>query len=160
MFELIGLIFGGASRLGQHWMDLKDKQAERDHEARMFENQVKLQEMQGAQRMQEKSMDLRQVQDTNDANMLIEALRDQSNQAQAAGGWVAKFSAAMRPLLTFWHCILIYTAVKVAQLAIAFAGGVTWSAAFLSIYTEFDRMLCGSMVSFWFADRALRKAPK
>ena len=71
-----------------------------------------------------------------------------------------KFSAVMRPLLTFWHCIFLYTAVKVAQLAIAYAGGVTWSAAFLSIYTEADRTLCFSMISFWFADRSLRKIGK
>ena len=44
MFELIGLIFGGASRLGQHWLDLKDKQKEREHEAVMFDLQVKLQD--------------------------------------------------------------------------------------------------------------------
>lgn len=160
MFELIGLIFGGASRLGQYWMEIKDKQAERDHEARMFEDQVKLQEMQGAQRMQEKSMDVAAAQDANDTNVLIEALRDQSTQAQAAGGWVAKFSALMRPLLTFWHCIFIYTAAKVAQLAIAYAGGVTWSAAFLSVYTDADRAICMSILGFWFVSRELRKGAK
>lgn len=157
MFELIGLLFGGAARLGQHWMDLKDKQAERDHEARMFENQVKLQEMQGAQRQQEKAMDLSATQDTNDSNILIEALRDQSTQAQAAGGWVAKLSAAIRPLLTLWHCVFIYTAAKVAQLAIAATGGVTWSAAFMSVYTEADRAICMSILAFWFVSRELRK---
>ena len=160
MFELIGLVFGGVSRLGQHWMEMKDKQAERDHEARMYEAQVELQEMQGQQRMQEKSMDVQAQQDANDANALIAAIQAQTADAQAAGGWVAKFSAAMRPLLTFWHCIFLYTMAKVAQLAIAYAGGVTWSAAFLSIYTEADRTLVFSMISFWFADRSLRKAGK
>jgi hypothetical protein len=36
MFELFGLIFGGVSRLTQHFMDLKEKQNERDHEARII----------------------------------------------------------------------------------------------------------------------------
>lgn len=157
MFELIGLVFGGVSRLGQHWMEMKDKQAERDHEARMFEAQVKLQEMQATERKELKQMDIASAADQADANMLIEAINAQQREAAAAGGWVAQFSAAMRPLLTFWHCILIYTLAKVAQLAIASTGGVTWSAAFLSIYTEYDRMVMSSIISFWFADRSLRK---
>lgn len=157
MFELVGLIFGGVSRLGQHWMEMKDKQAERDHEARMFENQVKLQEMQGAQRQQEKAMDLTAAQDRSDADALIAAINAQASEAANAGGWVAKFSAAMRPLLTFWHCIAMYTAVKIAFFASAFVGDVTWSAVFLNIYTEHDRMIMASIISFWFADRSLRK---
>jgi hypothetical protein len=157
MFELIGLIFGGVSRLGQHWMELKDKQAERDHEARMFENQVKLQELQGAQRMQEKSMDLQETQDTNATNALIEAIKSQDTQATAAGGFFLKFSAFIRPFLTFWHCIVIYTAAKVATFLMAYTGGITWSAAFLATYTDFDRALCSSLITYWITDRSLSK---
>lgn len=156
MFELLGLVFGGVSRLAQHFMDLKDKQAERDHEARMFENQVKLQELQGAQKLQEKAVDLQQVLDTNAANALIAGVQAQAQEAAAAGGWVAKVSALMRPLLTFWHCILIYTIAKVAQFMLAYSGGLPWATAFATIYGEPDRALCFSMISFWFVDRSLK----
>ena len=40
MFELLGLVFGGVSRLSQHFLDLRDKQKEREHEAVMFDLQV------------------------------------------------------------------------------------------------------------------------
>ena len=70
---------------------------------------------------------------------------------------MAKFSALMRPLLTFYHAILFYTAAKVAMFTLAMQGDMTMAEAFLSIYTDFDKALCGSMVGFWFQDRALRQ---
>jgi hypothetical protein len=157
MFELIGLIFGGVSRLGQHWMEMKDKQAERDHEARMFEAQVKLQEMQASERKELKQMDLQITQDTNDTNALIAAIQSQTAEAQHVGGWVEKFNAMMRPLLTFYHCIVVYTAAKIAQFYIASIGGVVWSAAFLQVYTEADRAIAMSILSYVFVDRSLKK---
>ena len=36
----------------------------------------------------------------------------QAKEAQAAGGIAAKVSALIRPFLTFWHAVVIYTAVK------------------------------------------------
>ena len=157
MVELFGLIFGGASRLAQHWLDLRDKDKERAHEAVMYDKQIAL-----ADKRFEHDRDLRQV-DAAAAESQAEwaalqaAVEAQAREAQAAGGWVAKFSASMRPLLTFYHAILFYTVAKVAMFWLAYSGGRPMAQAFVSIYTEFDKALCGSMVGFWFQDRALRQ---
>jgi hypothetical protein len=40
MLEIAGIIFGGASRLFQGWMEMKDKDKEREHERLMFDKQM------------------------------------------------------------------------------------------------------------------------
>lgn len=157
MIEALGLIFGGVSRLYQHHMDLKDKQAERDHEHRMFDKQVELAKQ---NQTHEKSMlDTKVDAETSLAELsaLSAAITAQAEEASKAGGWVAKFSAAMRPFLTFWHAIVLYTAIKVAMFYLAFTSGLSWADALVHIYGESDKAMCMSMVGFWFADRSLRK---
>jgi hypothetical protein len=157
MFELFGLVFGGLSRLAQHAMDLREKQNERDHEAKMYELQVAMMDKKIAAEADLRRMDAEISSDKNDSDALIAALTAQSNDAKAAGGFWLAFSAAIRPLLTFWHAVVIYTVVKVAMFYVAMIGGTPWASALISLYTDADRTLMFSMVSFWFADRGLRK---
>lgn len=157
MVELFGLVFGGVSRLAQHWLDLKDKQAERDHEAVMYDKQITLADKRFEHDAALRQMDAASADVQAEWSSMTAAIEAQAKEAQAAGGWVAKFSASMRPLLTFYHAILVYTAVKVALFWVALSGGVPWTQAIIELYGEFDRALLGSMVSFWFADRSLRK---
>ena len=157
MVELFGLIFGGLSRLAQHWMDLRDKDKERAHEAVMYDKQLALADKRFVHDAEMRQMDAAAADTAAEWQALQAAVQAQAAEARAAGGWVAKFSAAMRPLLTFYHAILFYTAAKVAMLIVALDGGMPAAEAVASIYTEFDRALCGSMVGFWFQDRALRK---
>lgn len=157
MFELIGLIFGGVSRLAQHAMDLREKQQEREHEQAMYALQIQIMDKRIQAEADIRRMDAEISADTNDANALIAAIRAQSLESKAVGGWVAKFSAFMRPFLTFWHVVVIYTAVKIAMFYVALIGGTPWATALVSLYTDADRALCFSMASYWFADRSLRK---
>lgn len=158
MIELFGLVFGGVSRLAQHWLDLKDKQKERDHEHRMLEKQVEMQDKRLAHDAEMRRGELAASANLAELGLLETAINSQAREAVAAGGWVAKLSACIRPVLTIYHAIFIYTLVKVALFIVATNGGLTWTAAMLSIYGEFDRALLGSMVSFYFADRSLRNS--
>ena len=157
MVDLLGLIFGGLSRLAQHWLDLRDKDKERAHEATMYDKQLALADKRFAHDAEMRQLDATAADTAAEWQALEAAVKAQAAEARAAGGWVAKFSAVMRPLLTFYHAILFYTAAKAAMLVIALDGGLPAAEALASIYTEFDRALCGSMVGFWFQDRALRK---
>lgn len=156
MLELVGLIFGGASRLFQHWLDLREKDAERSHELAMYDKQVELADKRFAHDAQLRQMDAQAAETSGDIDLLMTAIKAQADEASKAGGFVAKWSAAMRPLLTTWHCILIYTAVKAAQLMVALQSAGAFE-ALLKVYSPEDRALCFSMLSFWFVDRALRK---
>ena len=160
MFELLGIVFGGVSRLSQHYMETKDKQHEREHEAVMFDKQVALQAQTSQAERDLRQMDVDAQRDTGELNAMITAIQAQSNEAQAAGGWVAKLSASVRPVVSYW-LLIIYSAAKGATLYLAMTqNGVSLAAAVQATYTTFDGALLGSIVSFWFADRSLRKAGK
>ena len=156
MLELAGLIFGGVSRLVQHWMDLREKDKERAHEAVMYDKQLALADKRFEHDAELRRLDASAADVQAEWEALTSAIEAQAREAQAAGGWVAKFSALMRPLLTFWHAIALYTLVKLAIFWMAFNGGLSWPEAVMHIYTDADRTLCMSMVGFWFADRSLR----
>lgn len=159
MFELLGIVFGGVSRLTQHYMEMQDKQKEREHEANMFEKQITLQTQRIDAERDLRQMDMDTQRDTNEANTLAEAIKAQAQEAQAAGGFVAELSASVRPVVSYW-LLLIYSVAKGATLYIALQSGTPLAEAVGKFYTEFDGALLGSIVSFWFADRSLRKAGK
>lgn len=157
MVEIFGLVFGGVSRLAQHWMDLREKEKERAHEAVMYEKQIELADKKYTHDAGLRRIDGENADSAAEWAAMTAAIESQAKEAQAAGGFVAKFSAAMRPFLTFWHVVVIYTAFKVAVFCVALSGGLHWDAALIQIYGDADKSLCFSMASFWFADRALRK---
>lgn len=158
MFELIGLIFGGVSRLAQHWMELRDKDKERSHEAVMYDKQIALADKRFEHDAALRRMDGEQAEVAAEWEAMRAAIDAQAREAEAAGGWAAKLSASIRPLLTVYHAVVVYSLMKAAQFYLAGKGGLGWAEALTMIYGEFDRALLGSMVSFWFADRSLRKA--
>lgn len=157
MFELIGLIFGGASRLFQHWLDMQDKQRERAHEAVMYDKQIELADKKYDHDAALRRMDGEQAESAAEWEAMRSAIEAQAREASAAGGWVAKLSASIRPLLTVWHLVVLYTAVKAAMLWAAMQSGNGAFAALMQVYGPEDKALAFSMASFWFADRSLRK---
>ena len=89
-----------------------------------------------------------------------QALQDAiSAQGKPSGvPWVDALSSSVRPVLTYWHCLVLYTSQKVAVALIASEAGATWASIVSQSYTTFDQQLVGSMVGFWFVDRSLRKS--
>jgi len=154
MFELIGLIFGGASRLGQYWLDLRDKQKEREHEAVMFDLQVKLQDQRLSAEKDMRQMDAGAKRDEAELDALVTALQTQAQEAGKAGGWVLKLSASVRPVVSYW-LLFIYTASKVAALYLALNAGASLAEAVRASYTEFDGTLLASIISYYFVNRGL-----
>lgn len=156
MFELIGLIFGGVSRLGQHWLELQDKQRERNHEAVMFERQIELADKRQVHDAELRRMDAASAEVSAEWDALATAVRAQADEASKAGGWVASLSASVRPIVTYW-LLALYTLSKVFAIAISINGGEPFLLAVQAVYTDSDRMLLSSILSFWFMDRSLRK---
>ena len=118
MFELLGIVFGGASRLTQHWMETRDKQNEREHEAVMFDKQVALQSQRFAAEKDLRQMDITAQRDVGELDLLATAIKAQAAEAEAAGGWVASLSASVRPMVSYW-LMFVYTAAKIATLYLA-----------------------------------------
>lgn len=156
MFELIGLIFGGVSRLGQHWMDLRDKALERDHEFRMYEQQILLADKKYAAEADLRHMEAQSAETRGDIDLLITAIKSQADEAKSAGGWVAKLSASVRPVLSYW-LLALYSVAKFTTLYLAVTHGAAMAEAVKASYTEFDGTILASVIAFYFADRSLRK---
>jgi hypothetical protein len=156
MLEIIGLIFGGVSRLGQHWLELKDKDKERSHEAVMYTKQIELADKRAVHDQELRRMDSESAESKAEWEAMIAAINAQAEEAKSAGGWVAKLSASVRPMVTYW-LLLVYSMAKLATLVLAVRAGEAFPSAVAALYTEADGALLASILSFWFVDRSLRK---
>lgn len=157
MIELLGILFGGLGRLAQHWLDLRDKDKERQHELKMYDKQVELADKKYAHDMDLRKADFEAADMSAEWAALQAAVQAQADEAKAAGGIVLKMSAAIRPFLTLYHAVLIYTIVKIAQFYLMVTGGMPVAQSIVALYSEFDKALVGTMVSYYFLDRSLRK---
>jgi hypothetical protein len=137
-------------------MEMKDKDKEREHERLMFDKQIALQAQKAEADKELKQMDVDASQNSKELDALMTALQEQGSEATAAGGWVLKLSASVRPVISYW-LLIIYSAAKAASFYLALVKGSTVAEAVLLIYTSFDGALLGSIVTFWFADRSMLK---
>lgn len=159
MIEALGILFGGVSRLGQHYLEGKDKDKERLHEAVMFDKQIKLQEQKAVSDTDMRKMEISASSNMGELNALTDVIKAQGEEAKSAGGWVANLSASVRPVLSYW-VYLLYTISKLMSLFIGVSLGLPLQSIASLLYTEFDGALLGSITSFWFMDRSLRKIGK
>jgi hypothetical protein len=156
IFETLGIVFGLAARLIQHWLDLTDKQRERRHESIMYDKQIKLSELSIQAEKDLRRMDAELAPSDADMGNLLNVLKLESDNAGKIGGWVAKLSSTVRPFISYW-LMAIYTITKIFLFVAALKSGANFAELADSLYNEFDGALLGSVVGFWFADRSLRK---
>jgi hypothetical protein len=156
MIELLGLLFGGAFRLMPEVFKLFTQKRDQEHEFRMTELQLKIDEKRAQFALDQTHATADAAEQAKWADGLVEALK---GQGQPTGvKWVDALSSSVRPVLTYWHCLVLYTSYKVALGYTALAAGVAIASVVSQSYTAFDQQLVGSMVGFWFVDRSLRKA--
>lgn len=153
--SLIGGVLGGAFRLGQAFLDAREKQRDRDHELAM----LRLNGEQAAAASEQKMREMGLAGDIQlaaaEVQALVDGVRAQANEAMAAGGWAARLSATVRPILTYL-LVLLYLGSKASAVAAALQAydPVT---ALGRAYGPEDTAVLASILSFWFLDRAIRK---
>ncbi len=142
-----------------------DRKNERAHEALMFDKEIELAKHRAEQEMQRIDAGAR----IESMQLLSTALEGQTRMAEAAGGWVAKLSTAVRPIVTFWQFTL-YSIIKTCALLIA----VIYSLSDQSAATRIDRLLgvlgaiqgvwtiedsamLSMIMSFWFVGRSYER---
>lgn len=76
------------------------------------------------------------------------------------GALVDVANAAVRPIVTLYWVLVMYTAVKVAQFQMMTAAGADWPAAVNALWTSADWSVLHSIIGFWFMERALRHMPR
>jgi hypothetical protein len=157
MFELLSLIFGGLLRLAPEMIGFFKQKRDQEHELKMTALQLDIDKARAQQALDLAHVQHAQAMDKADMDALIAAVGAQATPSGIR--WIDALSASVRPFLTYWHAVVLFTAHKVALLQIAMASGITWQVAVTQGFGEFDRMIVGSIFSFWFVDRSLRRKP-
>lgn len=152
---LIGTLFGGLFRIAPEilkWIDRKD---ERKHELLMFEKQLEADTLKGNQALEQINAQAAAAMGASEIQALIEATKAQATVTGVK--WIDGINALMRPLITFWWVVVLYTAALVAQYLFLIDSGSTMAQAILKLWGVEEKALVASIVSFWFVDRSLRK---
>jgi len=161
MLEILGLLGGAFTRLAPMVLDLFKTNSERKHEAAMLEKQVALEELRAKNAQAEIAATAAGKVDTTWAESLAAAMANAVPPPLSdTGKWYLNVLNAMnvsvRPVLTYWWCIVTYTAAKIVTIVVAIQANASLAAFDKIILTEFDRAVVGSIIGFWFVDRALR----
>lgn len=152
---LLGTLFGGIFRMAPEvlkWLDRKD---ERKHELSMFDKQLAADRLKldASQKLAETQADERIGM--AEIQALIEATKAQG--APTGVKWIDGLSSLMRPVITFWWVIVLYTAALAAQFLQMQAQGVATVDTILRLWGPDERAIVASIVAFWFVDRSLRR---
>jgi hypothetical protein len=155
MLELLGMLFGGVFRLLPSMIAIFEKRQENAHELALIEKNLALEKQRGENRQLEIEGLTNQAVETNWSLGLVESLK---NQLQLTGDrWLDRLNVSVRPILTYWWCVVMYTAAKLVIIIAAFSDHVALKEFYPILMTDFDRGVVGSIIGFWFVDRALRK---
>jgi hypothetical protein len=155
MIELLSMLGGGIFRLLPEVLKVWNAKADHAHELAMTQLQLQIDQARATQQIDLVHAQAAIAADTAQMAALSEALRAQGQPSGIA--WVDALSSSVRPVLTYWWCLFLYTSAKVSGLWIALAAGNSFEQIVPLLVTEFDRMVIGSIFAFWFVDRSLRK---
>jgi hypothetical protein len=161
MLELLGLIGGGLFRLAPLFFEFIKRGQENKQELALLQLNLDLEKQRGVNRENE----IREIGAAGEqmawAQGLVEALKTATPAPIVdQGSWWLNFlngiNVSVRPFLTYWWCIVLHTGNKVLLAYIAIAEKTPLAELSAIIYTDFDRGVVGSIIGFWFVDRALR----
>jgi hypothetical protein len=156
VIELFSMIFGGLLRLAPELLKLFTARDDRAHEIAMTQIQLEIDKARSEQAIDLVHANAAVAAQTAEMGALVSALQDQFKPTGIR--WVDALSATVRPVLTYWWCLVLYTAYKAVTILAALHVGADLAALAAMLVTEFDRQVIGSVFSFWFVDRALRRS--
>lgn len=152
---LLGGALGAATRLLPEVLKFFDRKADRQHEAVMYDKQLV-----GDRQRAELNIRAIEAQDaaTIGAKELDALIAASSAQAAPTGiAWVDAMTASVRPVLTYWHCVVLWTAAKIATAVLLAQAHQPLGALIAALWGPGEEAVAASMISYWFVDRSLRK---
>lgn len=155
MFELLSLIFGGLLRLAPEVIKIFGAKEDHAHERAMTTLQLQIDQARATQALDMAHAQAAIAADAADMAALVESVKAQA--VPSGVKWIDALSSSVRPVLTYWWCLVLYTSAKVCGLVVAVQSHATLQQIMPLLVGDFDRMVIGSIFSFWFMDRALRK---
>lgn len=158
MLALLSMLGGGLFRLVPFLVDFFKQKQDADHEYRMTQLQLQIDQARAGQAIDLANAQAAIAANAGEMTAWAEALKDQGTKTGV--GWVDAISATVRPFLTYYWCIGLYGSAKVIQILVALDAHVPLQQLVPILVTEFDQNVIGSVLAFWFVDRALRRAGK
>jgi hypothetical protein len=126
-----------------------------EHEYRMTQLQLDIDKARAQQALDLAHTNNQAALDQADLSLLSDAIKGQSTLTGVK--FIDGLSSSVRPILTYWWCIILYTLYKLTLMYSAFHNGISWADLAPIVMTEFDRSVMASIISFWFVDRAIRR---
>jgi hypothetical protein len=154
MLTLLSMLGGGLFRLIPFVVDFFKQKQDAEHEFRMTQLQLEIDKARATQAVDLANAQAAIATNAGEMQAWVEALKGQG--AKTGVAWVDAISATVRPFLTYYWCIGLYGGAKVLQVIVAWQAHVPLEQLVPILVTGFDQQVIGSMLSFWFVDRALR----
>lgn len=156
MIEILSLVGGAVARLAPSLLDFFKQGRDLKYELLRMDKELAMEENRAKNRQEEiAAMSNFQVE-TNWSEAMGEAIK---YQTRATGDkWLDRINVSVRPILTYWWCIVLYTCHKMLLTVIVMSSDHSNLMSVANIlYNDFDQAVTGSIIGFWFVDRALRK---
>lgn len=153
MLELFSLIGGGLFRLFPSILEFFKQGRDLKHEIALLDKSMELEKLKWEHKEREITATTESIVEGAWANALPYALEVKTSGIR----FIDAINASVRPLLTYWWCIILYSAYKLITVAVAVNQEADLITVANLLVTEFDKAVIGSIVGFWFLDRALRK---
>lgn len=148
-------LLGGIFRLVPEVFRLYEGDKLREHEIKMLDKQLDLDKLKGQQQIDAIKVTGEVQIDSKDADTWLEAIKA---QGQLTGNkFIDGWNASIRPLITTWNVIVMYTLHKCATMYLVFSTGTDLERAIPALWTTTDYSIMMSIIGFWFVDRSLRK---
>lgn len=153
---VLGGIIGGIFRLVPEALKFFDKKSERAHELAMFTQQCALEAQRGSQKLAEIGAQREAAVDVGVMDAFNAAINQQAAMVKAAGGWAARLSASVRPVVTYW-VLFIWSFVHIWFAWNAWIRGMPPEVVFkVMMSPDFSALLSGT-INYWFLDRTLKQ---
>ena len=161
MFEILsgglfGGFLGGLFRLAPEILKYFDKKNEREHEMAMFSRQCELEQVRGQQRLAEIGAQREAAVDVGVLNAFNAAINQQTEMVVAAGGWAARLSASVRPIVTYW-IMALWSFIHLWFAIQAHRAGASPEVVFKAMMTVDFCALVSGTINYWFLDRTLKQ---
>ena len=155
MLTLIGTFLGIFARFLPEILAWFDKRDERKHELAMLAQQLEVDRAMMQMEIQKINAQAEVTLGAKEIDAIISATRAQGTKTGI--GWVDAINSLMRPIITFWWVIVLYTAAMAVQFYGLIQYGMSAPAALLTVFSTDEKAIAASIISFWFVDRSLRK---
>lgn len=153
---LLGGLFGGIFRMLPEFLKWLDRKDERKHELSMFDKQLEADKLKAESGQKLAELEAARAIGVEELRGLIAGVQAQATQTGVK--WVDALSALMRPLITFWWVIVLYSVALAAQYLAIVGTGTPPVDAILKLWGIEEKAIVSSIIGFWFIDRSLRKS--